>query len=210
MNQFPNFDIENEIVNLQLTNHNSQLIAGVDEAGRGPLCGPVVAAAVVIGNDALLGRPLINDSKKMTARQREIAFDWIMENCAVGVGICSPAEIDEINILQATMTAMKRAVNALPQRPDFILIDGNRMPDVIVGQAVVNGDSKSISIAAASIIAKQTRDKIMNELSKKYPEYEWDKNAGYPTPAHLQAIKKYGINEHYRKTYKPVREIIQE
>ncbi|MDR1361120.1 MAG: ribonuclease HII [Rickettsiales bacterium] len=250
-----------------------RLVAGVDEAGRGPLCGPVVAAAVVFkeefieladssckdhprpcggGRDEVAGGgfvysdkptprqltlatpaaragvlPLINDSKKMSATARGVAYDWIMKNCLVGVGQCSPAEIDEINILQASMLAMKRAIAALPVRPDFILVDGNRLPDNVkdegrrtkaegvaappssfYGKAIVKGDGKSLSIAAASIIAKETRDRIMDDLSREFPQYGWDKNAGYPTSAHLQAMKEFGINHHYRKTYKPVKDLI--
>ncbi len=185
----------------------AKIVAGCDEAGRGPLCGPVVAAAVII--PAKAGIPcIINDSKKMFAKQRAAAYKWIMENCVVGVGQCSPAEIDELNILHASMLAMKRAVENLPTRPEFVLVDGNRMPPDVVGRAIVGGDAKSISIAAASIVAKVTRDKIMTELAKQFSEYGWEKNAGYPTAAHLQAIGKYGINEHYRKSFRPVKEII--
>ena len=181
-------------------------IAGVDEAGRGPLCGPVVAAAVIFSAD-VRNVPLITDSKQMTAVQRASAYEWIMQNCAVGVGQCSPAEIDELNILHASMLAMKRAIAALPRVPDFVLVDGNRLPPDVIGRAVVKGDSKSISIAAASIVAKETRDKIMRELAAEHPQYGWDKNAGYPTPSHLRAIKEFGINQHYRKSYKPVKEV---
>lgn len=199
MKAVPNFDIEHEI--------NTAFIAGVDEAGRGPLCGPVVAAAVIFKSmhDEM---PLITDSKQMTHNQRQIAFDWIMKNCFVGIGQCSPSEIDELNILHASMLAMKRAITALPQTPSFILIDGNRLPPDVIGRAVVKGDAKSISIAAASIIAKETRDKIMCELAIKHPSYCWDKNAGYPTPMHLRAIKEFGINEQYRKSFKPVKDLL--
>ncbi len=114
-----------------------------------------------------------------------------------------------MNILQASLTAMTRAANALNVKPEYCLVDGNKMPNKITGQAVVKGDSVSLSIAAASIIAKQTRDKIMRDLSKHFPQYCWDKNAGYPTQQHLQAIDKYGINEHYRKTYRPVKERLE-
>lgn len=199
MKDVPNFNIEREI--------NKEFIAGVDEAGRGPLCGPVVAAAVIFKSmsDKM---PLIMDSKKMNHRERQIAFDWIMENCFVGIGKCDPNEIDSINILQASMLAMKRAIDNLPKRPNFVLIDGNRLPQNIIGRAIVKGDSKSLSIAAASIIAKETRDKIMQDLALLFPQYSWDKNAGYPTPEHLRAIKEFGINEHYRKSFKPIKDLL--
>lgn len=199
MKDVPNFNIEREI--------NKEFIAGVDEAGRGPLCGPVVAAAVIFKSmsDKM---PLIMDSKKMNHRERQIAFDWIMENCFVGIGKCDPNEIDSINILQASMLAMKRAIDNLPKRPNFVLVDGNRLPQNIIGRAIVKGDSKSLSIAAASIIAKETRDKIMQDLALLFPQYGWNKNAGYPTPEHLRAIKEFGINEHYRKSFKPIKDLL--
>ena len=188
------------------------MVAGCDEAGRGPLCGPVVAAAVVFENRSIVLNQQIKiaDSKQMSHSQRAAAYDWITENTIWAVGQCSPAEIDELNILKASMLAMKRAIDALSCIPEFVLVDGNRMPDGIVGQPVVKGDSKSLSIAAASIIAKEHRDKIMRALSMEFPQYGWDKNAGYPTAAHLQAIEKYGINQHYRKSYEPVKKIIKD
>jgi ribonuclease HII len=195
----PSFDIENDIAGI---------VAGTDEAGRGPLCGPVVAAACVMTDKNI--PVLIADSKQMTKSQRETAYEWITKNTILAVGMCSPNEIDKINILQASLLAMKRAIAALPQKPDYVLVDGNKMPDGIVGRAIVKGDGKSMSIAAASIIAKVTRDRIMSELAKQYPQYGWDKNAGYPTPAHLAAISEYGINEHYRKTFAPVKNIMGE
>ncbi len=186
-----------------------EIVAGVDEAGRGPLCGPVVAAAVIFPNRDIKIPVVIRDSKQMTPHARAIAYDWITKNTVWGVGQCSPTEIDELNILWASMLAMTRAVKKLTQTPQFCLIDGNRVPRDLNGASVVHGDAKSLSIAAASIIAKETRDKIMHELATKYPEYAWDKNAGYPTPAHLQAIEKYGINEHYRKSFGPIKERIK-
>ncbi|MFQ6739199.1 MAG: ribonuclease HII, partial [Alphaproteobacteria bacterium] len=130
-------------------------------------------------------------------------------NTVWAVGMCSPSEIDEMNILHASMMAMRRAVDALSIKPEFCLVDGNRMPIGLVGAPIVKGDSKSLSIAAASIIAKETRDEIMRTLAEQYPQYGWDKNAGYPTSQHLQAIDKYGINVHYRKTFGPVKERIK-
>lgn len=187
----------------------AQLIAGIDEAGRGPLCGPVVAAAVIFPRHDIEIPVIIRDSKQMTPAQRACAYDWITNNTIWAVAECSPAEIDELNILWASMTAMKRAIDKLPAAPDHCLIDGNRLPPDLIGTAVVRGDTKSLSIAAASIIAKQTRDKIMHLLAQQYPQYGWDKNAGYPTKSHLQAIDQYGINEHYRKSFGPIKERIK-
>ena len=200
MHSVPDFSIE--------LNCGKKIIAGVDEAGRGPLCGPVVAGAVIFKKYDFDEMPLITDSKQMTAKQRQVAYEWITNNTDIiwGVGQCSPQEIDEMNILQASLTAMKRAVVALCVSPEYCLVDGNKMPAMMIGQSVVKGDSVSLSIAAASIIAKQTRDAIMCDLAKLFPQYDWDKNAGYPTQQHLQAIDKYGINEYYRKTYRPVKE----
>ncbi|MBP5707510.1 MAG: ribonuclease HII [Alphaproteobacteria bacterium] len=185
------------------------IIAGVDEAGRGPLCGPVVAAAVVFPRFDIDIPVVIRDSKQLSPRSRALAYDWIVANTTWAVGSCSPSEIDELNILWASMRAMERAVAGLSVVPEFCLIDGNRVPKNLTGESVVRGDAKSLSIAAASIIAKETRDKIMHDLALKYPQYDWDKNAGYPTKSHLQAIEKYGINEHYRKSYGPVKERIK-
>lgn len=196
----PNFDFELA---------QSGIVAGVDEAGRGPLCGPVVAGAVIFPDKNIEIPVVIRDSKQMSAPQRDAAYDWITRNTIWAVGMCSPAEIDELNILWASMRAMERAVDALALQPNFCLIDGNRVPAGLCGAAVVKGDAKSISIAAASIVAKVTRDRLMHELAQKYPEYGWEKNAGYPTPEHLQAIEKYGINEHYRKTFGPVKKILE-
>ena len=187
--------------------HN--IVAGVDEAGRGPLCGPVVAAAVIFPNRDIEIPVVIRDSKKMSPHQRMLAYDWITQNAVWAVGQCSPAEIDELNILWASMLAMERAVAALENKPEFCLIDGNRVPKKLSGLAVVKGDAKSVSIAAASIIAKETRDRIMHDFALQFPQYAWDKNAGYPTAEHLQAIEKYGINEHYRKTFGPVKKALK-
>ncbi len=195
------FSIENEI--------GQSFIAGVDEAGRGPLCGPVVAAAVIFPNRDIEIPVVIRDSKKMSSAQRATAYDWITKNTIWAVGECSPAEIDEINILWASTRAMERAVAALGRAPEFCLIDGNRVPAGVQGRAVVKGDAKSLSIAAASIVAKETRDKIMHELASEFPQYGWDRNAGYPTREHLDAIEKYGVTPHHRKTFGPVRKAVQ-
>ena len=200
MQQNPDFEIEK--------NCGCRIIAGVDEAGRGPLCGPVVAGAVIFPNFDIEIPVVIRDSKKMSSHQRAVAYDWIVKNTIWAVGQCSPAEIDELNILWASMRAMERAIEQLKIKPEYCLIDGNRIPGKINGCAVVRGDAKSFSIAAASIIAKETRDKIMHDLAEKFPQYCWDKNAGYPTQQHLDAIKKYGINEHYRKSFGPVKKVL--
>ncbi len=203
MKSIPDFSIEKNI--------GKKIIVGADEAGRGPLCGPVVAGAVVFKKYDFDDMPFISDSKQMSEKQRDIAYDWITNNPDIiwGIGQCSAAEIDDMNILQASLAAMKRAICALGIVPDYCLIDGNKMPNDLIGEPVVKGDAKSLSISAASVIAKVTRDRIMKDLAKKYPQYDWDKNAGYPTQQHLQAIDKYGINEHYRKTYRPVKERIE-
>ena len=203
MRSVPDFSFE--------INCGKKIIAGVDEAGRGQLCGPVVAGAVIFLKHEFDNMPIISDSKQMSEKQRNIAYDWITNNPNIiwAVGQCGPAEIDELNILWASMRAMERAVAGLSIAPEHCLIDGNRVPKGLNGTALVKGDSKSLSIAAASIIAKVTRDKIMRDLSEKYPQYNWNKNAGYPTPEHLQAIEKYGINEHYRKTFGPVKKRIE-
>lgn len=202
MRSVPDFSIEKIC--------SKKIIAGVDEAGRGPLCGPVVAGAVVFLKYDFDDMPIISDSKQMSEKQREVAFDWITNNKDIvwATGSCSPAEIDELNILWASMTAMERAVGALKIQPEHCLVDGNRVPKNLIGTAVVKGDAKSLSVAAASILAKVTRDRLMHELSKQFPQYGWEKNAGYPTPEHLRAIEKYGINEHYRKTFGPVKKIL--
>lgn len=201
MAQSPDFSIEREC--------GYEIIAGCDEAGRGPLCGPVVAAAVIFPNHDINIPVIIRDSKQMTPRMRAAAYDWITQNTKWAVGMCTPAEIDEINILWASMLAMRRAVKNLKYEPQYCLVDGNRMPADLTGRAIVRGDAKSLSIAAASIIAKQTRDKIMTDLAQEYPQYGWDKNAGYPTQSHLQAIDEYGINIHYRKSFAPIKERIK-
>ena len=203
MRSIPDFYIEK--------NCGKTIVAGLDEAGRGPLCGPVVAGAVIFKKYDFDDMPLISDSKQMSEKQRNIAYDWITTNPDIiwAVAQCSAQEIDEMNILQASLTAMTRAANALEIKPEYCLVDGNKMPKNIVGESVVKGDAKSLSIAAASILAKVTRDRIMCELAQQFPQYEWEKNAGYPTQQHLQAIDKYGINEHYRKSYRPVKERIE-
>lgn len=183
-------------------------VAGVDEAGRGPLCGPVVAAAVVLDPNRIPDG--INDSKKLSNRRREILFTQIMEQALVGVGQASAAEIDDLNILRASHLAMRRAIEALPMAPDHVLIDGNLVPrDLTVSaEALIKGDGRSLSIGAASIIAKVVRDRIMVDLAQQHPGYGWDKNAGYPTKDHLAALKNLGVTPHHRRSFKPVHNIL--
>ena len=178
-----------------------KLVCGVDEAGRGPLCGPVVAAAVILNKDEMIEG--VNDSKKLSEKKRENLYDIISKKAlAVGVGISDVDIIEDINILNATKLAMKQAINNLKINPDFVLIDGNQMIDIdIDAQTVVSGDAKSESIAAASIIAKVTRDRLLKDYDKKYPEYGFAKHKGYGTKAHIEAIKKYGLTPIHRKSF---------
>ena len=189
-------------------------IAGVDEAGRGPLAGPVVAAAVVIHANVLrdhVPEELVglNDSKQLTQRQRELFFDRLhqLHWLQFGVGQSSVAEIDASNILQTTLLAMQRAVNALDEIPDFVLVDGNRLPAWEFDcKAVVKGDSKSLSMAAASVLAKVTRDKIMVKMDTEYPQYGFARHKGYGTKAHLAALNEHGPCKHHRLSFRPCRE----
>ena len=178
-----------------------KLIAGVDEAGRGPIAGPVVAAAVIF--DKKTFHKEINDSKQVPEKKREELFDWILQNClCYGVGIIDHLEIEEINILQASLQAMKIAVGKLTIKPNLILIDGNKsFPSEIKTKTIVKGDAKSFSIAAASIIAKVTRDKIMLEAHENFPMYSWNHNKGYTTLEHRIAVKKFGISPFHRKSF---------
>jgi ribonuclease HII len=180
------------------------LIAGVDEVGRGPLAGPVLAAAVV------LLQPLagLADSKTLTARQREMLAEALLRprQALVGIGAASVGEIDRLNILEATMLAMQRAVEHLPLTPDLALIDGNRAPALpCPARAVVGGDRTVLAIGAASIVAKVTRDRLMARLDRRHPGYGWSKNAGYPTAEHRAALRALGICRHHRLSFAPVR-----
>lgn len=183
-------------------------VAGVDEAGRGPLCGPVVAAAVVL-DPARIPEGL-NDSKKLSEKRRVALFDRIMACAEVGVGYASPEEIDAINILRASHLAMERAIAALPHVPDHVLIDGNMIPRglQLSADAIVKGDARSLSVSAASIIAKVTRDRIMVDLAQQHPGYGWDKNAGYPTRDHLAALQNLGVTPVHRRSFRPVHNIL--
>lgn len=188
------------------------VVAGVDEAGRGPWAGPVVAAAVVFA-DAGCVPAGINDSKALTAARREAVFEALMTGAGihVGVGRAEPAEIDAVNILQATFLAMGRAVAALAVAPDCALVDGNRPPPLACAvHTLVKGDAKSLSIAAASIVAKVTRDREMAALAAQYPGYGWERNAGYGTAQHRRAIDALGITPLHRKSFAPIRRFISE
>ncbi len=182
-------------------NSGANFIAGVDEAGRGPLAGPVCAAAVILPDDAYIEG--INDSKKLSEKKREELFDKIKSVAlAYNIEMVDEKIIDEVNILNATYIAMNRAVDGLKIKPDFVLIDGNRIEGMsIPHETVVKGDAKSISIAAASILAKVTRDRYITEISEKYPEYNFAKHKGYGTKEHTEAILKYGPCEIHRRTF---------
>lgn len=178
-----------------------RLVGGIDEAGRGPLAGPVFAACVILPDNCVING--INDSKKLSEKKRELLFDEIIEK-AVAYSIASVDEktIDEINILNATHLAMNKAVEEINPKPDYVLIDGNSIKNMTTPyETIVKGDSKSISIAAASILAKVARDRYITEISKNYPEYGFDKHKGYGTKAHTEALKKYGACEIHRKTF---------
>lgn len=178
-------------------------VAGVDEAGRGCLAGPVVAAAVVLPREADL--PGLDDSKKLSARQREAVLTEIQAQAlAVGVGICTPAEIDRLNILWAAMEAMRRAAAHLTPAPHYLLIDGNRcFPDSPWPfETLVKGDARCLSIAAASVVAKTTRDRLMHELHHEYPLYDWQRNVGYPTKAHYAALARHGPSPYHRQSFR--------
>ncbi len=197
-------DFTYETLALQL---GHSLICGIDEAGRGPWAGPVVASAVILDqHDTPQG---LNDSKKLTPEKREALFDPILKSAHVGIGIVSAAEIDAINILQATYLAMKRAVQNLNPLPTLALVDGNRAPPLPCAvQTIIKGDALSLSIAAASIIAKVTRDRIMVELEKQYPDYGFAKHKGYGTAVHAAALRRLGPCAEHRKSFKPISNLL--
>lgn len=176
-------------------------VCGIDEAGRGPLAGPVCAAAVILPPDCDI--PGLNDSKKLSEKKREALFPVIQEKAlAFGVGWATAEEIDRVNILQATFLAMARAVEALPTPADYALVDGNRMPPLpIPGETIVKGDATSASIAAASILAKVSRDRLLRQLDEAHPEYGFAKHKGYGTKAHYEAIRKYGLLPEHRRSF---------
>lgn len=182
-------------------------VCGIDEAGRGPLAGPVVAAAAVINIERC---PVgLNDSKKLTHRARERLFAELADCADIGIGMASVEEIDEINILQATMLAMARAFDALAQRASFALVDGNRVPILACpARAIVKGDGRALSIAAASIAAKVTRDRMMVEMAKEHPGYGFEKHMGYGTKIHMDALKRLGVTPHHRRSFAPIRHML--
>ncbi|OLN22805.1 ribonuclease HII [Domibacillus antri] len=185
----------------------ARIIAGIDEAGRGPLAGPVVAAACILPEGFL---PVgLNDSKKMSEAARDHLYKLIVENCQVGVGIIHADEIDQINIYEAAKKAMHEAVLTLPNIPDHLLVDAMVIPGGFQQTSIIKGDAKSASIAAASIVAKVTRDRMMKEFASRYPGYGFEKNMGYGTPEHLHGLKKYGITPLHRKTFAPVKEMLR-
>jgi len=202
----PDFSLENE---------ENGFVAGIDEAGRGPWVGPVVAGCVVFVNRDVNPYLLdnLNDSKKISKKKREKLYEILMEekqkgNLLIGIGEASSKEIDEFNILNATFMAMNRALENSLAKPLLVLVDGNKVPKGlnIKAKAIVKGDSRSYSISAASIVAKVYRDKLMEEMAKKYPFYGFDKNAGYGTKEHIEALDKYGITPEHRKSYAPIKE----
>ena len=191
----------------ELYNKGIEYIAGVDEVGRGPLIGPVVSAAVILPKNYNLEG--LNDSKKLSEKKRDMFYDIINKDAiAIGIGIIDENKIDEVNIYEATKLAMKVAIDSLSIKPEHVLIDAMPLELDIPTTSIIKGDSKSISIAAASVIAKVTRDRMMYELDKVYPQYGFGLHKGYPTKKHIEAIHKYGLIDGYRKTYGPVKEMI--
>ncbi|GAB4543888.1 MAG: ribonuclease HII [Ruegeria sp.] len=199
----PNFELEQALIA-----HGYPRVAGVDEVGRGPLAGPVVAAAVILNpQDIPEG---LNDSKKLTARRRLALDADLRARSEYAIAEASVAEIDDLNILYASHLAMERAVAALKPAPDYLLIDGNLIPKglTVPAQAVVKGDAKSVSIAAASILAKNWRDQLMVDLAQQHPGYGWETNAGYPSKQHREALQNLGVTPHHRRSFKPVHNIL--
>ena len=184
-----------------------KVVAGVDEVGRGSLIGPVYAAAVILNKS--IKRKIIKDSKSLTQKKRKLLSDYIKKNSIWAIGKASVREIEKINILQASLLAMKRAIKKLKKKPSHVLIDGNKIPDLknYNLKAIVRGDEKIPSISAASIVAKVSRDQFISKLSLKNKGYHWDQNFGYGTKQHLKAIKKLGATKHHRKTFSPIYKI---
>ena len=192
----------------QLYEQGIELIAGVDEVGRGPLIGPVVAAAVILPKNYKLEG--LTDSKKLSEKKRDAFYQIIKRDAiSIGVGVIDEVKIDEVNIYEATKLAMKDAISKLKIKPEHVLIDAMPLEIGIPTTSIIKGDAKSESIAAASVIAKVTRDSMMYELDKKYPMYGFGNHKGYPTKKHIEAIQTYGLIDGYRKTYGPVKEILE-
>tara|TARA_B100001142_G_scaffold301704_1_gene327570 strand:- start:4161 stop:4721 length:561 start_codon:yes stop_codon:yes gene_type:complete len=181
-----------------------KIIAGVDEVGRGSLIGPVYAAAVILNKS--INKKLLKDSKSLTKKKREELYSYIKKNSICAIGQASVKEIEKMNILNASLLAMKRAIKKLKKKPSLVLVDGNKLPDLTNYNLkyIIKGDQKISSISGASIIAKVSRDRFITSLSKKFRNYGWNTNSGYGTKEHLRAIKKYGITKHHRKTFSPI------
>jgi len=198
----PDLSIENKKRQL-----NFNTIAGVDEAGRGPWAGPVCSAIVILNKDHIPEG--INDSKKISEKKRMELYEEILLNHECGIGFASPEEIDQLNILEATFLSMKRALKNISIKPDYILVDGNLSPKFkIPHETIIKGDNISMSIAAASILAKVERDKFMLNIDKEYPEYKWKKNKGYGTKDHQNALNANGASKYHRKSFSPIRKIL--
>ncbi len=186
------------------------LICGIDEVGRGPWAGPVIACAAILPDTLPDFFKQVTDSKKLTTTKREALFPLLTEHCTFAIGQASVAEIDQMNILQATMLAMQRAFAALPVKPHKAFIDGNKAPKIdCVTETVIGGDAKIMAIAAASIIAKVTRDRLMAELDAQHPGYGWAGNAGYGTAAHQQGLATLGVTKHHRTSFAPIRALLE-
>ena len=183
---------------------NKKLIAGVDEVGRGSLIGPVYAAAVILNNK--INKKKLKDSKKLSKEKREILDKYIKKNSFWSIGSASTKEIEKLNILNASLLAMTRAIKKLKQKPKLVLVDGNKIPKInnYNLKNIIKGDEKIPEISAASIIAKVSRDRLVSKMSKNFIEYSWDKNCGYGTKDHLKAIKKFGVTKHHRKKFQPI------
>ena len=195
-------------MNLKSIFKGIQNIAGVDEVGRGSLIGPVYASAVILKKNCDVKK--LKDSKKLTKKEREVLNKYIKKNSYWSIGSASKEEIEKLNILNASLLAMKRAIKKLKKKPNLVLVDGNRIP-VMKNynlKYVIKGDRKIPQISAASIVAKVSRDSLMNKISKNFPKYQWNKNCGYGTKVHIQAIRKFGITKHHRRTFKPIHNIL--
>lgn len=207
----PDFRAEKSIVRDLGLPEGSSLVCGVDEVGRGPLAGPVVAAAVIL--DPARVPTGLDDSKRLSVKKREMLYDVILNTAvATSVADASVEEIDQINILEASMLAMRRAVKGLKMKPHAALVDGNRDPNLpgVPTRTLVKGDSRSLSIAAASILAKVFRDRLMTELGESFPDYGWAQNAGYGVEKHRKALSLVGVSPHHRRSFAPIRQILGE